>query len=109
MLQQPSPGDYVIATGQSHSVREFLEAAAAILNMDWTRHVQLDPRYLRPTEVDHLLGDSTKARKELGWSPKVEFPQLVQMMVEHDLELARQERTLTRAGHQVVVRGIAHK
>jgi len=102
MLQQPAPDDYVIATGEAHSVREFLELAAAHCGIDWRRHVETDPRYFRPTEVDFLLGDSTKARRQLGWKPRVSFDELVGMMVEHDLELAQQERTLAEAGHNVV-------
>jgi GDPmannose 4,6-dehydratase len=105
MLQQPDPDDFVIATGESHSVREFLEVAAAHCGVDWTRHVETDPRYFRPTEVDFLCGDASKARAKLGWKPKIGFEELVRIMVEHDLELARQEQTLTRAGHRVVVRG----
>lgn len=108
MLQQPEADDYVIATGESHSVREFLEMAADFAGVNWKQHVELDPRYLRPTEVDHLMGDSSKARRQLGWSPKASFPALVKMMVEHDMELARQEQTLSNAGHSVVVRGSAH-
>jgi GDPmannose 4,6-dehydratase len=108
MLQQPSPGDYVIATGESHSVREFLDLAGKYCGLDWRKYVELDPRYLRPTEVDHLLGDASKARRELNWAPKVKFEELVKLMVENDLEVARQEQTLAKAGHSVVVRGISH-
>jgi GDPmannose 4,6-dehydratase len=108
MLQQNEPDDFVIATGESYSVRRFLEEAAAICQVDWKKHVQLDPRYLRPTEVDHLQGDATKARKVLGWKPSVSFQELVRMMVEHDLELARQERTLLSAGHKVAYYSAAH-
>ncbi|MEO8368344.1 MAG: GDP-mannose 4,6-dehydratase [Candidatus Solibacter sp.] len=108
MLQQPEADDYVIATGESHSVREFLEMAADFAGVNWKQHVELDPRYLRPTEVDHLMGDAGKARRQLGWSPRTSFPTLVAMMVEHDMELARQEQTLSNAGHSVVVRGSAH-
>ena len=105
MLQQEQPGDYVIATGEAYSVREFIEVAAVRCGVDWTKVVEIDPRYYRPTEVDALLGDASKARKQLGWKPMVGFEELVHMMVEHDFELARQERTLTGAGHRVVVRG----
>ena len=108
MLQQPTPDDYVVATGESHSVREFLETAAAILDLDWEAVVEVDPRYFRPAEVDHLLGDAAKAREKLGWSPRIGFAELVRRMVTHDLELARQERTLRDAGHRVSVRGAAH-
>jgi GDPmannose 4,6-dehydratase len=91
MLQVERPDDYVIATGETHSVREFLELAFGRLGLDWRRHVEHDPRYLRPTEVDLLQGDAGKARRELGWQPRVSFEQLVEMMVEADLELARAE------------------
>ena len=109
MLQQSEPSEYVIATGESHSVREFLDKAAAYLELDWQDYVVPDPRYLRPTEVDHLLGDPSRAYQELGWKPKVSFNELVRMMVEHDLELARQERTLKEAGHTVAFRGSADR
>ncbi len=105
MLQQPEPDDYVIATGESRSVRDFVEAAFGHLGLDWERHVQIDPRYCRPTEVDHLRGDASKARASLGWAPTVSFEQLVTMMVDHDLELARREKTLRDAGHAASPRG----
>lgn len=107
MLQQDEPDDYVIATGESHSVRELLDVAFGYVGLDWRDYVEQDPRYFRPTEVDHLLGDATKARKKLGWEPKVRFRELIQMMVEHDLELAARERTLREAGHTVVLPGTA--
>src|ERR687884_1029074 len=91
MLQADEPDDYVIATGETHSVREFLDEAFGLLDLDWTGYVEIDPRYYRPPEVDLLLGDATKAREKLGWEPKVNFKQLVRLMVEHDLGLARQE------------------
>lgn len=91
MLQQEEPDDYVIATGEMHSVREFLSLAFEHLDLDWQRHVEIDPRYFRPTEVDELLGDASKARNKLGWTPKVSFKQLVQMMVERDLADAEDE------------------
>jgi GDPmannose 4,6-dehydratase len=105
MLQQSSPGDFVIATGRSHTVREFAEAAFAYAGLDWEKHVEVDPRYLRPAEADDLRGDASKARRRLGWLPKVTFEELVVMMVDHDMELARQERTLQDAGHVVPRRG----
>ncbi|MGA2511248.1 MAG: GDP-mannose 4,6-dehydratase [Candidatus Acidiferrales bacterium] len=108
MLQQPEPDDYVVATGESHSVREFLELAASICGVDWKKHIEKDPRYFRPTEVNDLCGDSSKARKKLGWAPKVTFTELVKMMVQTDLELAQQEKTLTKAGH-VVERGASQQ
>jgi GDPmannose 4,6-dehydratase len=106
MLQQSTPDDYVIATGESHSVREFLDLAGSIAGVDWSRHVEIDPRYYRPTEVDFLLGDSSKARRVLGWKPIVGFTKLVEMMVEHDLKRAEQESLLVKAGHKVVGRGV---
>ncbi len=108
MLQQDEPDDYVIATGESHSVREFLEEAFSYAEIDWRKHVKIDPRYFRPAEVDFLLGDATKAKHVLGWQPHVGFKELVRMMVDHDMELARQERTLKDAGHLVVPRGVAN-
>lgn len=107
-LQQDQPDDYVVATGESRSVREFLDIAAAYCGLDWRRHVEIEDRYFRPTEVDHLCGDATKARTKLGWKPTVTFEELVKMMVDHDMELARQERTLESAGHRVIERGKAH-
>ncbi len=107
MLQQPHPDDYVVATGESHSVREFLEAAFGRVGLSWDEHVEIDPRYQRPAEVDHLLGDARKARQQLGWQPRVRFEELVALMVDHDLELARQERTLLEAGHRLPARGLA--
>jgi GDPmannose 4,6-dehydratase len=86
MLQHPEPDDYVIATGETHSVREFLDLAFGQLGMDWKKYVEIDPRYYRPTEVDLLLGDCAKARKILGWKPRVRFDELVKLMVEADLE-----------------------
>jgi GDPmannose 4,6-dehydratase len=100
MLQADTPDDYVIATGESHSMRNFVETAFGYAGLDWHDHVQIDERYFRPTEVDHLRGDASKARNVLGWRPAVDFNALVRMMVDHDLELARQERTLLDAGHQ---------
>jgi GDPmannose 4,6-dehydratase len=94
ILQHPEPEDFVIATGESHSVREFLDLAAAHCELEWRSHVECDPRYFRPTEVDYLQGDASKARAKLGWQPRVSFEELVRMMMEHDLELARQEQTL---------------
>jgi GDPmannose 4,6-dehydratase len=86
MLQQDRPDDYIVATGVSHSVRELVEIAFARAGLDWQQHVRIDPSLLRPAEVDHLLGDSTKARKELGWAPQVDFRGLVEMMVDADIE-----------------------
>ncbi len=94
MLQQDEPDDYVIATGETHSVREFVEAVFSYLDLDWKDYVEIDPRYFRPAEVDILLGDASKARRKLGWKPKTSFQDLVRIMVEHDLELAREERVV---------------
>jgi GDPmannose 4,6-dehydratase len=101
MLQADQPNDYVVATGEAHSVREFVEAAFGYLGLDWQQHVEVDPRYLRPTEVNHLLGNPQKAMKLLGWKPRVTFAELVRVMLDYDLEAARQEQTLRRAGHDV--------
>jgi GDPmannose 4,6-dehydratase len=101
MLQQDRPDDYVIATGVTHSVREFLVLAFQRVGLDWTDHVRVDPRYLRPAEVDSLQGDASKARQVLGWKPTVGFEQLVAMMIDADWELARKECVLAehrRAG-----------
>jgi GDPmannose 4,6-dehydratase len=89
MLQQDRPGDYVIATGESHSIRDLLDVAFGTLGLDWHQYVETDPRYLRPTEVDHLEGNAAKARKELGWEPKVRFKELIEMMVRADEEDVR--------------------
>ena len=86
MLQQDRPDDYVIATGEAHSVQELVEVAFAHVGLDWEKHVGVDPRYLRPAEVDHLIGDPTKAKTELGWEPSVDFKGLVHMMVDADLD-----------------------
>jgi GDPmannose 4,6-dehydratase len=86
MLQQEQPDDYVIATGETHSVREFLEEAFSHVGLDWREHVVTDPKYLRPAEVDILLGDPTKARTVLGWKPRVSFKELVRLMVDADME-----------------------
>jgi GDPmannose 4,6-dehydratase len=93
MLQEDQPDDYVISTGVSHSVQELIEIAFSRVGLDWQKHVFQDPALLRPAEVDHLLGDAAKARKQLGWTPNVEFRQLVEMMVDADLERLRKERS----------------
>jgi GDPmannose 4,6-dehydratase len=99
MLQQEKPDDFVIATGETHSVREFVEKVFEKLQLDYQKHVVIDPKYFRPTEVDILLGDPTKARKTLGWNPRVNFEQLIDMMVAADLEQAGKEKTLCDAGY----------
>ena len=86
MLQQDHPNDYVIATGETHSVQEFLDEAFGYLDLDWRRYIAIDPRYYRPTEVDILCGDASYAKKKLGWEPKVLFKELVRMMVDADLK-----------------------
>ena len=94
MLQQDAPDDYVVATGETHPVREFLDEVFGLLGLDWHKHVEVDPRYFRPAEVDVLLGDATKARTKLGWQPKVTFKALAKMMTDHDWMLAKEERVL---------------
>ncbi|MBV9866459.1 MAG: GDP-mannose 4,6-dehydratase [Abitibacteriaceae bacterium] len=109
MLQQDAPGDYVIATGEAYSVREFAERAFALVDLDYRDFVQTDPRFFRPAEVDYLLGDPTETNRLLNWHPKIGFDQLVREMVEADLELARQERTLLDANHLVGLKGIGNE
>ncbi|WP_296606670.1 GDP-mannose 4,6-dehydratase, partial [Nocardioides sp.] len=91
MLQQPVADDYVIATGEAHSIRDFLDAAFGHIGIDdWTPYVRQDPRFMRPAEVDHLIGDASKAREVLGWKPRVSFRELVALMVEADVAAIRQ-------------------
>jgi GDPmannose 4,6-dehydratase len=92
MLQQDEPDDYIVATGETFSVRQFLEMAFGSVGLDYREFVEFNTKYTRPSEVDVLLGDPSKARKNLGWQPEVDLPRLVKMMVEHDLELARREK-----------------
>ncbi len=99
MLQQDKADDFVIATGETHSVREFAEKVFSLLDLDYQKHVEIDPRYFRPTEVDILLGDASKARRSLNWEPKVGFDELIGMMTSADLELAQREKTLLDAGY----------
>jgi GDPmannose 4,6-dehydratase len=87
MLQQDSPEDYVVSSGETHSVQEFLEEAFGYADLDWRDHVVQDPRYMRPAEVDLLVGDASKARRNLGWEPTVSFSELVRLMVDADLKL----------------------
>ncbi len=96
LVQQGAPDDYVIATGETHSVREFLDEAAAVIGggIDWTKHVVIDPRHYRPAEVDLLVGDASKARKTLGWAPRVSFRELVRMMADADIALVREREEL---------------
>jgi GDPmannose 4,6-dehydratase len=104
ILHHDEPDDFVVATGESRSVREFLDAVCRLLNLRWEDHVIIDPRYYRPCEVEHLQGDASKARGVLGWRPRVAFDELVRRMVAHDLELARAEVTLRNAGHRAALR-----
>jgi GDPmannose 4,6-dehydratase len=96
MLQQDEPADYVIATGETHSVREFCQEAFSHVGLDWQEHVKVDPKYFRPAEVDLLLGDAGKAREVLGWEPEVTFKELARMMVDADLEAEGQHPTRSR-------------
>jgi GDPmannose 4,6-dehydratase len=104
MLQQEEPDDYVIATGETHSVREFLDEVFGLLGLDWQKYVHIDKRYYRPAEVDLLLGDASKARRVLGWKPKVTFKALAKLMTEADWALARRERAV--ADHERKMRGV---
>jgi GDPmannose 4,6-dehydratase len=105
MLQQKKPDDYVIATGESHYVKEFVEETFSLLGLDWQKHVEIDRRYVRPTEVDLLQGDFSKAEKDLNWKPKVGFKDLVRIMVEADLEVAKREAHMNNyQGEQVQVK-----
>jgi GDPmannose 4,6-dehydratase len=99
IMNAAEPDDYVVATGETHSVREFLEQSFGYLDLDWEKYVEIDPRYFRPAEVDWLLGDASKARQKLGWEPKVTFTELVKLMTDHDLELARQEAEARELKH----------
>jgi GDPmannose 4,6-dehydratase len=96
MLQQDQPDDYVVATNETHSVKEFCQEAFALLGLDWEKYVKYDQRYERPSEVDQLIGNPAKAKKQLGWAPKVLFKDLVKIMVEHDLDLAKREAQIAR-------------
>ena len=91
MLQQDKPDDYVIATGETHSIREFLDIAFAHAGLDWSKHVEIDPRYYRPAEVDLLIGDASKAKQKLGWEPKIKFTELARLMVDADLKLLQDQ------------------
>lgn len=97
MLQQETAEDYVVATGETHSVREFLDEVFGHLDLDWKKYVEVDPRYFRPTEVDLLLGDPAKAKKQLGWEPKVTFKVLAKMMTDADWKLARREKLVANS------------
>jgi GDPmannose 4,6-dehydratase len=99
MMQQEEPDDYVVATGETHSVREFAQKVFGKLDLAYEKFVEIDRRYFRPTEVNLLLGDAGKAKKRLGWEPKIKFEQLIDMMIQEDMELAAKERTLVNAGY----------
>ena len=99
MLQQDSPDDYVVATNETHSVREFCEVAFNLVGLDWKKYVRHDARYERPAEVELLIGDPAKAARKLGWSPKVRFKELVEIMVKHDLDLAKRESQISKLPH----------
>src|SRR5947209_9359681 len=101
MLQAEEPDDYVIATGETYSIREFPDEAFGYLDLDWKEYVEIDLRYYRPAEVDLLLGDSTKAHRKLRWEPKVNFKQLVRLMIKYDLDLARHEQASRSLGERV--------
>jgi len=98
IVQQDNPDDFVIATGETHSVQEFCEEAFSLLDLEWKEYVKHDPRYNRPSEVDLLLGNAAKARRLLDWEPKVSFKELTRMMIESDMTLARQELAVQMAG-----------
>ena len=104
MLQADEPDDFVVATGETHTVREFLEQSFRHAGLDWEQHVEIDPRYFRPTEVDALLGDPSKAREQLGWEPKVGFEELVRIMVDADLAALEDQLAgkVTRFSHEGV-------
>ena len=96
MLQQDQPDDYVVATNETHSVKEFIQETFGLLGLDWEKHVKYDVRYERPAEVDLLIGDPAKAKRQLGWEPKVKFKELVKIMTEADLELAKREAQIAQ-------------
>jgi len=104
MLQHDTPDDFVIATGESHTVTDMLDEAFGYVGLDWRDYVEIDPRYYRPAEVDHLCGDSGKARRLLNWAPRTGFKELVRMMVDHDMTMASRESILKNAGHTSSIR-----
>jgi len=105
MLQQDKPDDFVIATGETHSVREFTQKVFEKLGLDYTKFVTIDPRYFRPTEVDVLLGDASKAKQKLGWQPRIGFEDLIDIMIAADMEQAEKEKTLSEAGYKMIFNG----
>jgi GDPmannose 4,6-dehydratase len=98
MLQQDEPDDYVIATGKAHSVRDLVEEAFGHAGLDPEAHVRIDPRFLRPAEVEHLIGDASKAREKLGWEPRTSFEEMIRLMVDSDLELLERGTPQKQAG-----------
>ncbi len=103
MMQLDEADDYVIATNEQHSVQEFVEETFSLLDLDWQEYVEIDPKYFRPTEVDTLLGDASKARQKFGWQPKISFKELVRLMVESDMKLAQRERHLADAPEEFAI------
>jgi GDPmannose 4,6-dehydratase len=101
ILQQPAPGDYVVGTGETHTVQEFVEEAFSYVNLDWKEYVEVDPRYFRPTEVDYLQADASKMRREMQWEPRITFKELVRIMIDADME----ESGLTPMGEGVRIMG----
>ena len=108
MLQHDQPDDYVVATGEAYSVRDFLDKSFGLAGLDWEKYVEFDPRYLRPAEVDYLLGDPTKIKTMLGWQPKIRFAELVRLMYSHDLDLARQEKILQEYSNTDMQNALEH-
>jgi GDPmannose 4,6-dehydratase len=107
MLQAEKPDDYVVATGEAYSVREFVERVFGKLGLDWKEYVEIDSRYFRPAEVDYLLGDPSKARSALNWQPRTSFDELVQSMIDNDVKMAERESILRKAGHLDSLPGVA--
>ena len=105
MLQQDEPGDFVVATGVSISIKDFLILVFEPLDLDWQQYVEIDPRYFRPVDVDHLEGDPTKARTVLGWEPATDVKTLATMMIDSDMRMAERERVLAQAGMPEVPKG----
>jgi GDPmannose 4,6-dehydratase len=102
MMQLDKPDDFVVATGETHTVREFVELAFSYAGLDWKKHIEIDPRYFRPTEVDILQGDFSKAHRQLGWEPKVKFQELVTLMADADIQLLEEELNGRRRAHLAV-------
>ena len=109
MLQQDQPDDFVIATGECHSVRELVELAFGYVGLDWRKHVAIDPKYYRPAEVDILLGDASKARRVLGWQPRTSFPELIKIMVDHDLQHSIADVARSEAFSKAKQESISHE